>query len=115
MNNCNCDGQYMPDEETRYKQHVLLELPECSERQRRISEGLSTHVCIDPCITQEIKALWSMGVVTTGCCCGHKVYEAFVNVVPESEPLMQQLGYELIGYDKNRTDMFKLKHQTNGD
>lgn len=28
-------------------------------------------VCLDPCIVNQIKALWDAGFYTLGCCCGH--------------------------------------------
>jgi len=30
-------------------------------------------VCIDSCIAEPIKALWSAGIYTTGSCCGHNI------------------------------------------
>lgn len=28
-------------------------------------------VCIEPCIAESIRALWSAGIITRGSCCGH--------------------------------------------
>lgn len=28
-------------------------------------------ICIDACITEEIKSLWAKGIETVGSCCGH--------------------------------------------
>lgn len=36
--------------------------------------GTTKTVCVDACIADEIKALWSAGIWTGGCCCGHNGY-----------------------------------------
>ena len=50
-------------------------------------------ICVDPCLKEEILFLWSKGVITTGCCCGHNILKPFINVDPSSETLMNQLTY----------------------
>lgn len=49
---------------------------------------------VDKCIAKEIEHLWSLGVVTLGCCCGHGRHLGFINVDEKSVPLMKELGYE---------------------
>jgi len=57
-------------------------------------EGTSSHtIYIDSCILEEIQELWKMGIITTGCCCGHNVLPAFVGVVEADIPKMKVLGY----------------------
>ena len=51
-------------------------------------------VCIDQCIVKAIKDLWSKGVETTGCCCGHGVMPGWVSVHQAWYEDMFKLGYE---------------------
>ena len=44
---------------------------------------------VDKCIAKEIEHLWSLGVVTLGCCCGHGRHLGFINVDEKSVPLMK--------------------------
>ncbi len=41
--------------------------------------------CIDRCIAPAVKALWEIGVVTTGCCCGHNRSDGFIGVLEEDQ------------------------------
>lgn len=68
---------------------------------------------IDPCILSEIKELWNLGIVTTGCCCGHNKQEGFVGVRDEDIEKMIELGYKikLNENDLSRRDSFKLKNK----
>ncbi len=66
-------------------------------------------VSIDPCIVDEIKSLWAVGIHTGGSCCGHNNHEGTIIVYEESIPKMHKLGYELSILYKNRPDMFKTK------
>lgn len=80
-----------------------------SYRQARLKEGLSDTVGIDCCIVDEIKYLWSLGIVTYGCCCGHNKNESFVNVSEKDIQMMICLGYEMNHDNKTRRDTFKMK------
>ncbi|MFT7914870.1 hypothetical protein ACMYLJ_23320, partial [Salmonella enterica subsp. enterica serovar Enteritidis] len=51
-------------------------------------------VCIDKCLEKEIIYLWSNGIRTTGCCCGHNNVLSYIGVVKEDVPLMKKLGYK---------------------
>lgn len=95
---CTCSPDLLlPENESkRYAQKVLLELPAGSERTRRIAAGLSSQVAIDPCIADQIKALWILGIETLGCCCGHNKLPAFVDVQKEDFELMHSMGFEKI-------------------
>jgi hypothetical protein len=52
-------------------------------------------ICVDKCLENEIKNLWDMGIVTTGCCCGHNKIAPFIGVVDEHIEKMKQLGYKV--------------------
>lgn len=78
-------------------------------RKTRYKAGLSGEISIDPCIVEEIKDLWSKGIVTYGSCCGHNTHESMVNVRDDQSGLMIEMGYVMNHPDKNRIDTFKLK------
>lgn len=50
-------------------------------------------ICVDTCLKDEILKLWSLGGVTTGCCCGHNKVEPMINVDKNSIKLMEIMGY----------------------
>ena len=52
-------------------------------------------ICVDACLESEIKYLWSKGVITGGCCCGHNKINGCIDVYEESVQLMKDLGYEV--------------------
>lgn len=52
-------------------------------------------VCVDRCLVDEIKYLWSLGITTTGCCCGHNKVESYIGVEEKDIPRMKQLGYNV--------------------
>lgn len=91
---CKCDPTILDNERERYAAQILLELPPGNERSRRLAAGLSSMVCIDPCIVEVIKELWSYGIETLGCCCGHNVINGYVDVAPRYFDLMKQLKYK---------------------
>ncbi len=68
-------------------------------------------VGIDRCISNEIRTLWMRGIVTTGCCCGHKIAPAYIGVEAQYIPAMKDLGYEALPHqaDPSREDSFKPK------
>ncbi len=66
-------------------------------------------VSIDPCIVDEIKSLWAVGIHTLGSCCGHNNHEGTICVHERDVFEMIELGYELSTLYENRLDMFKLK------
>lgn len=84
----------MLDEQQRYANQIQIELPEWStERARRIKEGMSTCVCIDPCIVEDIQFLWESGIETLNSCCGHNCRYAWVAVPESCYEKMKGLGY----------------------
>ena len=56
------------------------------------------YITIDGCLWQEIKYLHSLGIETTGCCCGRHIdcdslTSAFIQVKNEHIDKMVELGY----------------------
>ena len=50
-------------------------------------------ICVDACLALEITQLWSRGIRTTGCCCGHGRLEPTIGVSDESAEEMLAAGY----------------------
>lgn len=48
---------------------------------------------IDSCIVDEIRELWSKGIRTCGCCCGHGYNLGYIEVEDEDIEKMEQMGY----------------------
>lgn len=107
---CNCKN-ITPQTKECYAQQVLLDIPPHMEayKQSRLKNGMSPQVCIDKCVVDEIKELWSKGIITYGCCCGHNTYESMVNVDENNSNDMLEMGYVMNHKDKTRIDTFKLK------
>lgn len=107
---CNCKNIDFGSKEN-YDQQILVEIPPHMEnyRNKRLAEGLSSQISIDPCIYAEIKELWSKGIITYGSCCGHNKVESIVNVAEESIEKMIEMGYVQNHIDATRKDTFKLK------
>lgn len=104
---CKCIN-IIPQSKECYDQQVVVGIPEhmAVYRDARLSLGLSDTVCIDPCIVDEIQQIWSLGITTYGCCCGHNKFPSFVNVDDKDIKTMIDLGYE---HNKTRRGTFKLK------
>lgn len=52
-------------------------------------------ICVDRCLKDEIQHLWNLGIVTTGCCCGHNKLDGYIGVLPEHIERMKSLGYQV--------------------
>lgn len=69
-------------------------------------------IVLDACLEKEIQYLWSQGVYTTGCCCGHGTNVGCIQVRDESDILkMKELGYQQYIYETvcggiDRSDAF---------
>lgn len=109
MTKCNCPDGIWGNELERFKKAKAMELPFNKERERRLVDGLTSTVAIDMCIIDEIKHLWSLGIVTLGCCCGHNKIQSMVNVADKNIQQMLDLGYVQNHPDKSRKDTFRLK------
>jgi hypothetical protein len=51
-------------------------------------------ISVDRCLLDELCLLWSLEIVTNGCCCGHNQREGYIGVWPEHIEIMQELGYK---------------------
>ena len=56
---------------------------------------------IDKCIAEEVKYIWSWGVKTTGCCCGHNITEGYIGVIDKDIEFMKKSGYK-VHFNKSR-------------
>lgn len=95
---CNCKNIEIGS----YDNQVELKAPQWSSYKT---------ICVDSCLKDEILYLWSVGIRTTGCCCGHNKLEPFVGVFDEDIPKMKELGYQ-VQYNSCRPkeeDSFKPK------
>lgn len=74
------------------------------------SRGVET-ICVDVCLKDEILHLWSLGITTTGCCCGHNKVEPYIGVDEKDIPIMKTMGYKVQFNNcrPNDEDSFKPK------
>lgn len=107
---CKCKNIELGSREC-YSQMKTVKIPShmISYKKARLKNGLSNFICIDPCIFNEIKHLWKLGIITYGSCCGHNKLESFVNVDKNNIQQMLNLGYVQNHKNKERKDTFKLK------
>ena len=61
----------------------------------REQKGLSRSITVDKCLVPEIHDLWTAGIHTRGCCCGHNRREPYICVAPQSIEKMKTMGYEV--------------------
>lgn len=108
---CKCVGITAQSKEC-YDQQITLPIPPHMKEyeNNRIKNGNSALICIDPCIVDVIKYLWSHGITTYGCCCGHNDNSMYplVNVADSDIDKMLELGYKQRHYDPSRKDTFEL-------
>ena len=57
------------------------------------SNDFKESIVVDACLEEEIKNLWSHGIKTCGCCCGHGRELGFIEVTDECIQMMEELGY----------------------
>ena len=79
-----------------YANQVTLDVPpgmdiRCNspDREPKVVVG------VDACLADEIRYLWSLGIVTTGCCCGHGKGAPYIGVEDRFIPAMKALGYRV--------------------
>lgn len=53
-------------------------------------------ITVDRCLAEEVEHLWSLGIRTTGNCCGHNQQPGYIGVADESVPAMKALGYVVL-------------------
>lgn len=84
---CKCEANIKTGE---YSNQSILNLPE------HMSKYWSKEtICVDNCLVDEIKMLWDLGIITTGCCCGHNLLLPYVGVIDEYIDTMILLGYNI--------------------
>ena len=69
-------------------------------------------ISVDRCLFEELCLLWSYGIITTGCCCGHNgQVPSYIGVEEKFILLMKELGYKVFPnqYDSKREDSFYPK------
>jgi len=88
---CNCINVKMGS----YDNQVELPRPKCMLGRIEGSSNPKT-ICIDKCIAEEIQYLWSWGVKTTGCCCGHNINEGYIGVIDKDIEFMKKSGYKVL-------------------
>jgi hypothetical protein len=59
------------------------------------TQGGSEIICVDKCVAEEIKYLWSLGITTTGCCCGHNKLYGYIGVIESDIERMMEMGYRV--------------------
>lgn len=85
-----------PNEFGIYSRMVTLKMPDHLFKKNGGYYVDKTECDIDQCLVDEIRFLWSKGVVTTGSCCGHGINQGMLNVLESSVNKMIELGYELL-------------------
>ena len=95
---CNCVNVKMGS----YDNQVELLRPKCMIGR---TEGTTSNtICIDKCIAEEIKYLWSLGIRTTGCCCGHNKQEGYIGVIGKDMEIMKKGGYKVAINENDLSD-----------
>lgn len=98
---CNCVNVKMGS----YTNQAMFPRPK--HMKGRTEGTCSDMICIDKCLAEEIQYLWSIGIITTGCCCGHNIREGYIGVIEKDIEFMKKLGYKVqinkqdLGDEKN--------------
>ena len=108
---CTCKN-ITPQSKEAFKQQIVIKVPDYLDiKMNAPGVEKKEYVAIDPCIAAEIIELWRMGIVTTGCCCGHNMMEPYIGVREDFISKMKRLEYE-IQFNSSRPgdeDNFKPK------
>lgn len=98
---CNCVNVKIGS----YDNQIMVDRPRCMIGR---AEGSSNNkICLDKCISEEIQYLWSLGIRTTGCCCGHSIKKGYIGVIEEDIEFMKKLGYKV---EINKQDLSDEKN-----
>lgn len=92
----NWDAERAPAEEECARSH--LGCFECYEKVEAPDWSSRRTLCMDKCMVEEVQYLWSLGIRTTGCCCGRhsdSTAGGYIGVYPEYIEVMEDLGYEV--------------------
>ena len=91
---CTCDPAKYNDVYAHSRQ-IVLPMPDWfDDYEFRVKENMSTSVCVDCCIVDNINELWEQAIETTGCFCGHNKMRPWVSVTADDYISMLDLGYE---------------------
>lgn len=94
-----------------YDNQVLVEVLPEQMQDYRAAEGRVPKLSIDTCLLEEVSDLWSIGITTTGCCCGHNKVPPYIGVIDSDIWRMKAMGYE-VKFNHSRPegqDSFKPK------
>ena len=91
---CNCKIKKL-SQEIGNQQMTLVKLPDFMRRYFANKGIEKHHIWIDSCLADEIKYLWSKGIVTTGCCCGHNYLPPYIGIDDRSSSEIKWLGYKV--------------------
>lgn len=79
-----------------YDNQVTVNAPKNIELRRNTPEReLRKSVSLDACIAEEVMDLWALGIITTGCCCGHGYKQSYIGVSFGHIFKMKELGYKV--------------------
>lgn len=88
---CGCVGVEIGS----YDNQVVLTPPPGLLRYNAPGQAVRETVAVDSCLAREVELLWSRGIETTGCCCGHNKARPFIGVAFSDIPAMKELGYRV--------------------
>lgn len=100
---CNCLNVKAGD----YSNQRTLPIPAHMKdyKEARKAAGLSNLISVDKCCIPELVELWSNGVTTVGCCCGHGIVSGMINIKPSDFERAIELGFtKYIFKDSNGGD-----------
>ena len=88
---CNCKDIKMGS----YSNQVLLDVPSFMYPLRDCLGNIKAvqKIAIDRCLVPTIKLLWSNGIKTLNCCCGHNRLKPTVIVDEKYIPKLMSLGF----------------------
>lgn len=77
-----------------YKCKKAVLIPQPKFIKCNCSDNYKESIRVDACLADEIQYLWSNGVKTCGCCCGHGRELGFIEVTDDCIQKMRCLGYQ---------------------
>ena len=108
---CNCKTKDL-SQNIGTEQMKLVKLPIFMREYFSKIRGLEKKsLWIDKCLVDEIECLWSEGIITTGCCCGHNFSIPYIGVIYRCSERMKRLGYKVQynPFDPNHDNEFYPK------
>lgn len=95
-----------------YENQICISPPADTKMYAGMSDK-SKPICLDVCVAEEVQYLWFIGIVTTGCCCGHNMVSPFIGVTDEDIPRMKEMGYKVAYNDCRPNDEDSFIPKTN--